>query len=258
MLNFVSMYKLIFCCVLCAAILGMTACSSTPSSQRPTRTVDDLFAEAMEAYTNNNFLEAQALFDVIKLQHSISQYADDAQYYLAEINFKKGEYILAAYNYNLLRRTHSASPFAKEAAYKVALSYDETSLPFDRDQEYTYKAIQAYSEFQSVYPADSLSLASVKAIKRLRNKVGEKYYRTAQQYVFMMAPKSTVIYCDVVINEFADTDWLEAAFLLKMNSQVEMQKYADARLTARQYRKVVIDPTRLREVETLEQQLPPE
>ena len=105
--------------------LLMILSAASGCSQKVTlapRNADEYYEQALEAFNTENLAVAQKYFDVIKLQYPASKYADDAQYYLAEINVKKGENILAAYNYNQLRRTFPNSEYAKIAAYKAAMS----------------------------------------------------------------------------------------------------------------------------------------
>ncbi|MFW6276963.1 MAG: outer membrane protein assembly factor BamD, partial [Bacteroidota bacterium] len=75
--------------------------------------VEEIYAEGLKQFQDENWLEAKEYFDVIKLQYPASQYADDAQYFLSEINYERGEYIYAAFNYNLLRRVYPGSEYSK-------------------------------------------------------------------------------------------------------------------------------------------------
>jgi outer membrane protein assembly factor BamD len=221
-----------------AAILTLCTFASA-CVQRSTvipRNVDEYYEQAMEAFNTEDLTRAQKFFDVIKLQYPASKYADDAQYYLAEINVKKNENILAAYNYNQLRRTFPNSEFAKISAYKAALSSARQSPKYDRDQDYTKQAIKAFSEFQAVYPKDSLSTEAGKRIIELRTKLAEHDFRTAELYIKLQAPRAAIAYFDLVLTNYPDTEFLEASFLGKIRMQVRLKRGTEAQEGMRLYR----------------------
>ncbi len=158
-MNFLTYFVLLLAC----AFL-LNSCSSTKSNEKKIQTAETTYLDAMEALKDEDFLTAMKFLEVIKLQFPASQYADDAQFYTAEINFKRKEFILAAFNYRLLLTTYRSSEFSKEAFFKQALSYYNLSPTFDRDQKYTYEAIQALTDFYVAYPNDSLSKESLALI----------------------------------------------------------------------------------------------
>jgi outer membrane protein assembly factor BamD len=186
---------------------------------------EQVFKKGMELFEQGDYLEAKQYFDIIKLQYPASQYADKAQYYLAEVNFRREEFILAAFNFSMLRRVYPGSPYSKESMYKNALCYYQISPPYDRDQEYTTKAIEAFMEFQYLYPDDSLFTESSKKIKELRNKLAYREFFTAELYRKMESPKSSVVYYDLVINNYSDSDYFEDAYIGKIESLYFMKKY---------------------------------
>lgn len=217
-----------------AVVVAASGCA--PKTNVIPRNADEYFEQALEAFKNDNLTTAQKYFDVIKLQYPASKYADDAQYYLAEINVKKNENILAAYNYNQLRRTFPNSEYAKIAAYKAAVSQYRQSPKFDRDQDYTKQAIKAFAEFQALYPKDSLTIEAGKRIIELRSKLAEHDYRTAELYIKLNAPRASLTYYDLVLNNYPDTEFLEPSFVGKARMQVRLKRFQEAEETLRLYR----------------------
>lgn len=215
--------------VILLAVIGLVSCSSSKSSNTRTQTVDEIYKSAIEEFKAEDYLEASKLFDVIKLQYPASEFADDAQYYLAEINFARKEFQLAAFNYNLLRRIYQRSDYNKTCLFKTALCYYNLSPTFDRDQDYTFKAIQAFTEFQSVYPNDSLFAASTGFIIELREKLAYREYYTGVVYQKMDYLKSALIYYNFVIDDYADTKVIEQAYFGKMEVLIGMSKFEEAK-----------------------------
>jgi len=212
----------------CAAIC-IVACNTMYDATG--KSADDIFVQAKKRFDDNDLMEAQRLFDIIKLQYPASQFADDAQYYIAEINFKRKEFIVAAFNYNYVRRMNGQSEYAKTALYKAALCYVELSPPFDRDQDYTRKAIVSLGDFQREYPKDSLAEVAGNQIKDLRNKLAEREYRVAEQYRVLYSPKSALVYYDAVIDDYSDTKFCEPAFVGKVEILTQLKR-ADEALAA--------------------------
>lgn len=229
----------------------LSSCSSAEGAKK-SKTVDEIYTEAKAAYDDTNWLEAQAKFDVIKLQYPASQYADDAQYYLAEINFQRSEYIMAAFNYNQLRRSYPSSEFVREAMYKAALCYDKIALPADRDQENTRKAIMAYTDFQSMYMRDSLGLEATKRIRDLRDRLAERFWQAAEHYIRTYARRAAIIQYDAIIDEYPDSKWLEPALVQKIDVLIQLQRNDEARTAIAAYRRMVKQPAQRSVVDGLE------
>lgn len=220
------------------------------------KTADEYFKAAVVAFDDEDWLDAIKYFEVIKLQYPASQYADDAQYFIAEINFRRSEYYSAAYNYATLRRIYPQSEFQKEALFRTALSFYMLSPTFDRDQDYTKKAIQTFSEFQVLYPKDSLYGKASEYIMELRNKLAEKYYSIAQLYRNIQSIESSLVYYDAVIEEYPDTDFFEPSYFGKIETLSTMRKYEQLRSIIILYSQLFPKSTRLAQVKEIEKNLP--
>ncbi len=225
-----------FALMLLLCVGAMWASSCAQKNLVIPRNVDEYYEQALEAFNTEDLTRAQKYFDAIKLQYPASKYADDAQYYLAEINVKKNENILAAYNYNQLRRTFPNSEFAKISAYKAALSNFRQSPKYDRDQDYTRQAIKAFSEFQALYPKDSLTVEAGKRIMELRSKLAEHDFRTAELYLKLQAPRAAIAYYDLVLGNYPDSDYVEPSLLGKIKMQIRLKRSTEAQEAMRLYR----------------------
>ncbi len=235
------------------SIILVYSCSSTKDASP--KTADSVFEKAIERFKKEDWEQATQLFDVIKLQYPASQYADDASFYLAEINYKKKEYILASFNYSMLRKVYPTSEYFKTAVYKTAMSLYELSPSYDRDQEYTYKAIDAFQDFQRLYPDDSLFKQVSNYIDKLREKLGLRSFNTAEIYRKMESFKSAVVYYDAVIEEFPDTKYLEPAYYQKIVCLATMRKFDDALSIIDLYKKKYPVGAYLKDIQLLEKSM---
>jgi outer membrane protein assembly factor BamD len=220
------------------------------------RDAESAYKSAMAAFTDENYFEAQRIFDLIRLQYPTTQYADDAQYYLGEISFRRKEFIMAAFNYGMVRRSYPASELNKPALFKTAMSYYELAPPADRDQEYTRKAIGSFSEFQAIYPNDSLATEAGNKIMELRNRLAERELLTAQLYRKLYANKSALIYYETIIDEYPDTEHYETAFVGKIEVLGLLKRPEEARAAIELYRKRFNRGKLTAEVDDLEKKLP--
>lgn len=187
-----------------------------------------LYDAAFEEFEDKDYIEAKALFETVILQFPTSELADDSQFYIAMCEYKQKKYILAAYNFNVINRNYPSSEYVKKAIFKAAECYFELSPPFDRDQEYTRKAIQQFQEFQYQFPADSLSGKSDKYIQQLRDKLAHGEYNKAYIYRKLGTPRASLIYYDEVINNFDDTKFYEQAYFGKIEVLVSIRRYDEA------------------------------
>ena len=236
-------------------LLLISSCSGVKQTGE-IKDAETAFMAGLEAFKNEDYFEAQRLFDVIRLQFPTTQYADDAQYYLGEISFARKEFVMAAFNFGMVRRSYPTSSLNKSALFKTGMCHYELSPPADRDQDYTKKAISSFSEFQAIYPTDSLYTEAGKRINELRNKLAERELITAQLYRNLYSNRSAIIYYDVIIDDFPDTEHYETAFAGKIESLIALRKYEDAKSMIELYRKRFSDGKLKSNVDVAEQSLP--
>jgi outer membrane protein assembly factor BamD len=211
--------------VLFAALLGACAAADEVVRSSPT---EQRFREAMAEFEDEDYEESRKLFEAIVLQDPASEYADDAQYYLAESYFLDGDYHLAAYAYNRVR-SFPNSPFYKLAIFKTGDSYYNSAEPYDRDQKETRAAIDHFRSFVQAYQGDSLSTIAQSRIRELRNRLAEKDYRTAEIYRSLDDPTAAIVYYAKTMDEYFDTDFYALAVAGKLASLCELERAADAR-----------------------------
>ena len=245
------MKRIIRSLVVINVLIFIAACGSDQTEKATT--AKEMYEKAVKYYNDEDYMEAEKLFDAVRLQYTASQYSDDAQYYIAEINFKRYEYILSAFNYNRLRSQYPGSDYTQSALYKEALSYYELSPTYHRDQKYTRKAIDAFKEFKYLYPDnDSLVNKSNIRINELRAKLAKKDYSIAELYMNMDDPRAALVYFDQVINKYDDTKYYQDAFYGKIKALIKMKKFQEARSIIRSYKSDFPGGEYIRDVKDLE------
>ncbi len=217
----------LWCAVL--PMVFVAACSSTQEIE--TIPVEERFARAKMLFDDETYLEASEEFKIITVQFQGSEYADDAQFYLAECRFNRGEYILAAAEYDNLVRLMQSSPFATVARYKRAESYYRLSPKPALDQKYTRSALDNFQTYIEYSPTDSLVSDAERKITELTLKLAQKMFDGGTLYYRMEFYRASIAYFDKLIQEFHDSPFVDDGMLWKAKSQNQRKDFAGARQT---------------------------
>jgi len=205
---------------------GFTGCSSDEAVKQ--LSAAQQFEIGMKAFRNEDYLDAIDAFKVITLQYQGSRFADAAQFYMGECRFLREEYVLAAYEYDLLIKNMPMSKYVLNAQFRKGTSYYELSPKSYLDQEYTKKAIDAYQAFLEYHPTDSLAAIADTRIRELEHKLAKKDYENGVIYMKMEYYKASTYYFDLVLDKYYDTEYAEPAFFKKIQSLYFRKRYPDA------------------------------
>ncbi len=213
--------------------LGLTSCSTDDVTTQ--MSAEERFRFGMSYYQDEDYLQAIEELKIVTIQYGGTQWADDAQYYMAEARYMREEYVLAAYEYDVLVRTMSTSEYVRLARYRKASCYYNLSPSFYRDQEYTKQAITEYQLFLEYFPTDSLAVQAEHRIAEMNTKLAEKVYQSGIIYMKMGYNKSATYYFDLVLEKYHDSPFAEPAMYYKAESLYLRKKFADAASVIRSY-----------------------
>jgi outer membrane protein assembly factor BamD len=225
--------------------------SSDKSDILPDDTAETAIQKAMRNYEQKKYLTAIDDFSLIKLKFSGTKIVDKAQFYLAMCHYQRGEYIIAAYEFENLLKNYSTSQYTKEGRYHRALSFYKLSPDYSLDQTYTQMAIREFQNFIELYPSDSLAKDAQAKIKELRNKLALKDYKAAQLYVTLDNYKAADIYFDHIVEEYYDTDWADDALYSKIKLSISRNKLEQAIKDIEKFEKYFPDSPYLKEIQAL-------
>jgi len=197
---------------------------------------EERFELGMKAFKNEDYLAAIEEFKVVSLQYQGSKVADSAQFYMAECRFLREEYILAAFEYDVLLRIMPSSIFVSRARFRHATCYYELSPKSTLDQNYSRKAIDDYQAFLEYHPTDTLVSLAEQRINELNTKLAKKDFENGMTYMHMEYYKAATYYFDVVLDKYHDTQYAEPALLKKTEALINRKKYADAKEALEKFR----------------------
>lgn len=197
---------------------------------------------------------------VIELQAIILQFPgntviDDAQYYLAMSRFKRGELILAAFEFSKLIKNMPVSEFVPKAQLMLAESYYELSPDYSLDQKYTKKAIEEYQAFLDFFPADPNVLEAEKKIHQLNEKLAKKEYNNALIYEKLDYYTAALKYYDNVLEVYHDTQYAPMALYNKINLLMGRSRTRDALDESNKFLQRYPNDQRSKEIENLKTSL---
>ncbi|HGY56989.1 MAG TPA: outer membrane protein assembly factor BamD [Caldithrix abyssi] len=225
---------------------------------QPDWTATQYFHYALEMFNDEDYYEAANEFTVIVLRYPGSTVSDSAQFYLAESHFKMDEYIIAAAEYEKLINSMPRSPLVPQAQFRLAESYFELSPRPSLDQEYTIKSIREFQNFIEDYPTNPLREEAEKKIAILRAKLAEKEYLSAEIYRKMRKFRAAIIYYDLVLERYYDTEWADDAMYGKIITYMEKEDYSAARLEIYKFKQQFPNSEYIIDVNGYLEELPPE
>ncbi len=195
------------------------ACKN-PNLIRPGEPLDSAYQKAMNLYERERYGDAINAFETITRVGRGTEYAQDAQYYLAEAYYKNNEFLLAASEYERFVAFYPNDNRREEVDFKIALCYKELSPRFKLDQSDTIRALEAFQLFNNRYPDSELVLESAKYIDELRSKLAKKYYMAADFYLRTDRYEAAAIYFGLTIDQFPESDLAEDALMRQIETYV--------------------------------------
>ncbi|MFQ6607068.1 MAG: outer membrane protein assembly factor BamD [Fidelibacterota bacterium] len=192
------------------SILFIQACSP-PDSKKEASNLRKPFEEGLLQFEKGKYYRAQEEFEFVLRRGAYTEFADSAQFYLAESYFFNKEYVQAITEYDNLVRYKTYSPFVELSRFRICQAYEKKSPKYYLDQDYTVNAIERYQEFIEDFPESEHVEEANEAIKKLRNKQARKEYESGILYIKLEEYKAALTYFDDVVVTYFDTDYTDKA-----------------------------------------------
>lgn len=213
--------------IIIVAIYVFQGCTGrTPDS---TWTASEYFHYAMEKYNDEDYFDAVNEFTVVSLRYPGSAVSDSAQFYLGMCHFYMDEYIISAAEFSRLIDEMPKSPLVADAQLMLGESYFQLSPRAELDQEYTEKAIKEFQLFLEDFPTHPKKEEVEQKIYSLREKLAEKQWLNAENYRKMSEYNASIIYYDIVLSKFYDTEFADKAQYGKALVYMELEEWDNAK-----------------------------
>ena len=258
-------------------LLSLTMLLSSCSSSKPTTdnaSVEDRYRVAMAELDKKHYDNAIIKLEGLMFSTRATPYEDTVLHSLGYSYFQTKQYMLSAEIYRRLLQQTPDSPYAKDAQYQLARSFEKLSPHYELDQEYTEKAIAEFKVYLDQYPTqDSERIAgdvetyrellklkpdnaeyrakydqamaelaeqspakyAITAIPVLREKLAHNRFSIAAHYARLKKYRPAAMYYEQVIANYSDTSWYEPAMIGKIEMAVKRNRWFEARQAIEQY-----------------------
>jgi outer membrane protein assembly factor BamD len=197
-------------------------------SQLPTDDALKAFAIAKRKFDKKEYVDAIEDLSLMKVRYSGSGIDDKIQYYIAESYILQKEYIFAEYEYKNFIKEFPQSVLFPDALYKLGLTYYYLSPKYTLDQDYSKQAISEFLEFIDAYPTDKNVADAEAKIKELRDKLAQKDYTIAVNYMKLGNNRSAALYFQNVYDNYIESQWADKAMLGHAEALINGNKFDDA------------------------------
>lgn len=235
--------------VLVLIVTVFTSCTTEFEKARTSNDPVTILTKANEYYEAEEFVNAQALYELAIQYYRGKKEAEDLFFKFAYTFYHTGEYISASHYFDNFASTFYSSKFKEEAAFMSAYSHFQLSPNFKLDQSYSIRAIDAFQEFINDFPESSRVEESNRLMDEMRMKLEKKAFAQGKLYYNIGQYQSAVVSFQNMLKDFPGAESEEEAkYLLVMSSFVlaensvinkRQERYEEALKTALKYKEKI-------------------
>lgn len=177
------------------------------------------YEAALNYYENEDYYRASVLFEqILPIVRGLPE-GEKVQFYLAYCQYYDKLYLLASEQFRTFYETYGRSPLAQEARYMHAYSLYAGSPGPNLDQTSSIDAMIAMQEFLNRYPESKFTEQANEVIRASQVKLEQKGFENARQYHKMRQYKAAIVALNNFRNNFPDSEYLEEAQFLVIESE---------------------------------------
>lgn len=215
-----------------AASLALFSCKSQYEILLNSNDVDTKYEAAFAYYNDRKYSKAAALFESLSVLTTGTEKDDTVQYYWGLSNYRFKDYYTAETNFDHFLEYFPRSPFAPEARFLRLDCLYRSTLRYELDQNPTYKAMNAISEYMQEYPNSVHMDACKKMMEDLEIRLDTKAYEAARLYYKMEDYIASRVTFRNILKEDADNVFREDILYY-----IAMSSYKYAQLSIKQKQK---------------------
>ncbi len=220
-------------------LIGISiSCSVTNKAHRKQKEAyknlppDSMLQFAINLYRQEKYWKAQEVLSYLLEEYRTHPIAEKAYYYYALTFFGVGEPASAGYHLHVFINRFPDSELVPDAYYWKAYALYAMSLPYNLDQTYTRRALEAFQLYINLYPNHKYVKDAREYIKKLRRRLQKKDLYNAELYYKIGEYLSAKIALTHVLEDWHDLpekDYvafliIKSTYLYAINSVEEKQK----------------------------------
>ena len=146
---------------------------------------DAKYEAAFRYFNDGKFSRAASLFESLSVLTNGTERDDTVRYYWGLSNYKFKDYYTAETNFEQFLSSYPRSPFASEATYLRLDCLYRSTLRYELDQQPTYRAMSAISEYILEFPDNENMQTCKDMLTDLEGRLDKKAYEAAKLYYKM-------------------------------------------------------------------------
>jgi len=194
---------------------------------------ENLYAEGVEFYQKGNYDKAVEVFQALKEEHPLSQYALLAEIGIADSYFSDKKYTDAEANYSDFINLHPTNSNIPYAMYQIGMCHFEQMSSIDRDQTETVRAKKEFEKLISRYPESKFSVMAEKVLRECKRRIAEHEFYVGEFYFKNDRYKAALKRFELIAREYANLglDYKTAYFIneskKRLAEEEKREKLAD-------------------------------
>jgi outer membrane protein assembly factor BamD len=197
------------------------------------------YEAGLNYYSKEDYYRASVLFEqIIPIVRGLPE-GEKVQFYLAYCQYYDKLYLLASEQFKTFYETYGRSAMAEEARYMNAYSLFKSSPKDNLDQTNSIEAMAAMQQFLNRYPNSKFRDQSIDVIVTTQKKLERKGFDNSYQYYRMRLYKSAIVALNNFKNNFPDSEFLEQAYYLVIDSEYRLAAQSIPSKQEERYKAVV-------------------
>ena len=197
-------FQFLLVLVLAALLGGCGTVKGWFSKKKPEKPPDIMAQEGITQLKKKKYDDAIETFEKVRDRYPYSDQAMLAQIKLADSYFYKKKYDEALQAYKEFEKLHPTNKGVPYAVFRQGLCYYRQRSTIDRDQTYTFKALQEFRRLKQKFPQCEYIPKAEKYILQCRQDLGEHEYYVAEFYFRTKRYKSALDRFQAIAQEYPE------------------------------------------------------
>lgn len=197
------------------------------------------YEAGLNYYAKKDYYRSAMLFEeILPVVRGLPE-GEKVEFYLAYCQYYEKTYLLSSNQFKTFYETYGRSQLAEEANFMYAYSLFVAAPAPNLDQKEGIEAMNAMQNFLNQYPNSQFTEKAVDVIVTSQQKLEEKGYINARQYLKLRNYQAAVISFDNFRENFPDSKYIEELAYLKVEAQFRLAEKSFVSLQAKRYQQVV-------------------
>ena len=194
------------------------------------------YAFAMEAFEDEEHLEAMRRFKIVQTKYPYSQYATLAELRVADVLFEQGRFQEAAEFYRGFSQRHPTHAEVAYARYRIAICYQQEIhddwflMPagYERDQTAGKEARQYFQHFLKIHPDSKYADEARERLAEVENYLASHEFYVATFYIDRDKPLGAIGRLEGILENYPNVGYDAKALFLLARCYLELSDVRSA------------------------------